>query len=159
MSDPPLCAYKLGRGYQVHPHPKYTLRYPTPQGHSSDYRTVVAGKFSLKEMHKAIVLFTYLALYRRTAASVNIHTKRVPTSQDSFLRYFNVETQKPIFSKDKEAGPTQAACMRSLENPLPLLDYADDDADITMANPITPVKQKNAPTTPSKTPQKPTDER
>ncbi|KAL7940427.1 hypothetical protein V8C42DRAFT_356270 [Trichoderma barbatum] len=109
------------------PDPDYTLRYPTPDGHGGNCRSV-AGTFSLEDLHRSIVLL-YLALYRRTATGTSIHSTRAPAPRDTFSGYFDVERQKPMPGADDEEGPTQSAAKRRLLNPMPQLETPSEEEE------------------------------
>ncbi|KAL6698341.1 hypothetical protein J3F84DRAFT_346683 [Trichoderma pleuroticola] len=111
------------------PNPDYTPRYPTPDGHGGNCRSV-GGLFSLEDLHRAIILL-YTALYRRTAPGAsNIRSNRLPTPPDSFLGYFDVKRQTPVLGDEAEMGPAQRAVIRSLANRLTQMDtWVEDEKD------------------------------
>ncbi|PNP51939.1 hypothetical protein THARTR1_07148 [Trichoderma harzianum] len=111
------------------PNPDYTLRYPTPDGHGGNCRSV-GGLLSLEDLHRAIILL-YTALYRRTAPGAsNIRSNRLPAPPDSFLGYFDVKRQTPVLGDEAEMGPAQRAVIRSLANRLTQMDtWVEDEKD------------------------------
>ncbi|UKZ68301.1 uncharacterized protein TrAtP1_009338 [Trichoderma atroviride] len=71
---------------------QYTHRYPTPAGHGGNIRTV-AGKFSLEDLHRSILLL-YLTIARRTSGIMDFG--RPPLELGEFLGYFDVPRREPI---------------------------------------------------------------
>ncbi|KAM0513889.1 hypothetical protein ACHAPE_007242 [Trichoderma viride] len=70
----------------------YTHRYPTPAGHGGNGRTV-AGKFSLEDLHRSILLM-YLAIARRDPTSA---FGQPPLGQTEFLGYYyDAQTPEPV---------------------------------------------------------------
>ncbi|KAK1238108.1 hypothetical protein MKX08_002687 [Trichoderma sp. CBMAI-0020] len=71
---------------------QYAHRYPTPGGHGGSIRAV-AGKFSLEDLHRSILLL-YLTIARRTSGIMDFGIP--PSEPGTFLGYFDVPRREPI---------------------------------------------------------------
>ncbi|KAK4078931.1 hypothetical protein Trihar35433_36 [Trichoderma harzianum] len=110
--------------------PDYISRYPTPDGHGGNCRRV-GETFSLEDLNRSITLL-YLALYRRTAPGINIHSSRTPSARDKFLGYFDPVRQKPMAGIEDDESPQQCAVRQTLAHPLPstrIPEENDEDSD------------------------------
>jgi hypothetical protein len=70
---------------------EYIHRYPTPAGHGGNCRTV-AGRYSLEDLHRSILLM-YLAIYRRRQKYSDRDRAPPVSTRSLFLGYFDAPMQ------------------------------------------------------------------